>query len=180
MYHTLHAVPYQHLPHHLTWLVYFVMVRCPFWEFPNGCVKKKIINYVLKILIPCLGLNRDVFEVHAFALIQELFVSHADYIPFCLFQGQTWPLLKYCEKSTFYRPLKTYRFHQNRRCLRTSWCFRLTRIAKNTKPLLTAEQFSSYCFTFYQIKTVTDTSWFDIRIIQSNKMCSHFIFLVTR
>ena len=118
-----------------------------FLKISKWLCQKKIINYVLKILIPCLGLNRDVFEVHAFALIQELFVSHADYIPFCLFQGQTCPLLKYCEKSTFYRPLKTYRFRQNRRCLRTSWCFRLTRIAKNTKPLLAAEQFSSYCFT---------------------------------
>ena len=27
---------------------------------------------------------------------------------------------------------------------------------------------SVYCFTLYLMKTMTDTSWFDIRIIQSN------------
>ena len=43
---------------------------------------------------------------------------------------------------------RTYHFRQNRRCLRTSWCFRLTRIAKNTKLLSVAKQISSYCFYF--------------------------------
>jgi len=114
----------------------------------------KKFNYVLwfKILIPCLGLNCNIFEVHAFALIQELFVAHANYIPFCLFECQTWPLLKYFDSQFVSRVLfitlpvtcyRTYHFHQNRRCQRTSWCFQLTRIAKTTRSLSVAVQVSS-------------------------------------
>ena len=45
-----------------------------------------------ELQIPFLCFYRDIFKVHAFALFQKFLVSHSNYVPFTLFQDQTWPL----------------------------------------------------------------------------------------